>query len=58
MFIAAYPSMFTGSLAEPNGGAYVNSNSGKSKIVKCPLIAVAKISIRLSTPFAPTPCAP
>ncbi len=40
MFIAAYPSMFTGSLAEPNGGAYVNSNPAIEDR-QMPLIAVA-----------------
>ena len=47
--------MFTGSFAEPNGGAYASSRSASSGAVIPPRIAVAITSIRLSTPSIPTP---
>ena len=57
-FSAMYPSRFTGSLADENGGAYASSRSASRSAVSPPAIAVAITSIRLSTPLRPTICAP
>ena len=56
--LADHPTMLTGSFADPYGGAYARSRSISSSTAQPARMAVASTSILLSTPSAPTACAP